>query len=183
MEQAISFAATVCLETCRRQGRRLLLGWTGPTPGVRQGPASVKLLHELLEQLAVLRAASEGSLAELLDVLPPATLREALLIVVSTRPLNLVEEAERTPRLAGTAARGIAGRIAAQCRAGRPRPAVPAAESTGHEPDPGDGSARSRGASPPTASAAATSHPTISRPSPPSREEPAGPAVDERTAP
>ena len=60
LEQAIQFAATVCLETCRHQGRRLLLGWTGPTPGVRQGPASVKLLHELLEQLAVMRPATEG---------------------------------------------------------------------------------------------------------------------------
>src|SRR5262245_3219725 len=28
MELAISFAATACLETCRRPGRRLLLGWT-----------------------------------------------------------------------------------------------------------------------------------------------------------
>jgi uncharacterized protein (DUF58 family) len=111
VEQVISFAATVCLETCRHQGRRLLLGWTGPTAGVRHGPASVKLLHELLEQLAVLRAASEGGLAELLDVLPPAIVREAVIIVVSTRPLNLVEEADRSRRLAGTAARGISGRI------------------------------------------------------------------------
>jgi uncharacterized protein (DUF58 family) len=111
VEQAISFAATVCLETCRHQGRRLLLGWTGPAPGARHGPASVKLLHELLEQLAILRSVSEGALAELLDVLPPAVLREAIVIVVSTRPLNLVEEAERSRRLAGTAARGIAGRI------------------------------------------------------------------------
>ena len=60
MEQAISFAATVCLETCRRQGRRLVLGWTGATPGVCQGPASVKLLHELLEQLAVMRPRPRG---------------------------------------------------------------------------------------------------------------------------
>ena len=47
--------------------------WAGPgrRPGVRQGPASVKLLHELLEQLAVMRPATEGSLAALLDALPP----------------------------------------------------------------------------------------------------------------
>ena len=37
LEQAISFAATLCLETCRHQGRRLVLGWTGAAPGVRQG--------------------------------------------------------------------------------------------------------------------------------------------------
>ena len=41
MEQAISFAATVCLETCRRQGRRLILGWTGAPPrSVRARPRS-----------------------------------------------------------------------------------------------------------------------------------------------
>ena len=111
VEQAISFAATVCLETCRHQGRRLVLGWTGPSPGVRHGPASVKLLHELLEQLAILRPASEGGLADLLDTLPPAVLREAILIIISTRPLNLLEEAERSSRLSGAAARSLMGRV------------------------------------------------------------------------
>ena len=43
IEQAISFAATLCVETARHQGRRITLGWTGASPGVRQGPASVKL--------------------------------------------------------------------------------------------------------------------------------------------
>ncbi len=111
LEQMIRFAATVCLETCRRSGRRLLLGWTGPTPGVRQGPASVKLLHELLEQLAVMRSSAEGSMAALFDALPPSTLREAVLIVVSTRPINLIEEAEHSARLSGASARGLMGRV------------------------------------------------------------------------
>lgn len=110
LERVIQFAATICLETCRHQGRRLLLGWTGPTPGVRQGPASVKLLHELLEQLAVMRPSAEGTLSTLFDALPPATLREAVLVVVSTRPVNLIEEAERSARLSGAAARGLMGR-------------------------------------------------------------------------
>ncbi len=113
VERAISFAATVCLETCRRQGRRLILGWTGPAPGVVQGPASVKLLHELLEQLAVLRPVNEGGLAELIDALPPAALRDALLIVVGARPLNLLEEAERSSRLNAATARGLMGRVLA----------------------------------------------------------------------
>jgi uncharacterized protein (DUF58 family) len=111
LEAAIRFAATVCLETCRHTGRRLLLGWTGPTPGVRHGPASVKLLHELLEILAVMRPASEGSLAPLLDAMPPAILREALLVVVGTRPINLAEETERSARLSGVGGRGLAGRV------------------------------------------------------------------------
>jgi len=111
VEEVIRFAATICYETCRHAGRRLLLGWTGPAPGLRQGPASIKLLHELLDQLAVLRASTEGGLAPLLEALPPATLREAILVVVSTRPINLIEEAEKTARLSGAAARGIFGRV------------------------------------------------------------------------
>lgn len=110
MELAISLSATVCLETCRRQGRRLILGWTGATPGVCQGQASVKLLHELLEQLAVLRPSTEGSLAELLDLLPPAALRDSLLIIVSTRPIQLTDEAERSSRLAGPSSRKLLNR-------------------------------------------------------------------------
>jgi uncharacterized protein (DUF58 family) len=110
LEAVIRFAATLCLETCRHSGRRLLLGWTGPTPGIRQGPASVKLLHELLEQLAVMRPAAEGQLAALLDIIPPSLLREAFLVIVSTRPVNLLEEAERSARLSGASGRGLAGR-------------------------------------------------------------------------
>ena len=110
MEQAISFAATVCLETCRRRGRRLILGWTGATPEVCQGQASVKLLHELLERLALLRPATEGTLAELIDTLPATSLRHSLLIIVSTRPINLAEEAERSSRLAGSSSRNLLSR-------------------------------------------------------------------------
>ncbi|MDB5351181.1 MAG: hypothetical protein JWN86_2428 [Planctomycetota bacterium] len=111
LEAAIRFAATVCVESCRQAGRRILLGWTGATPGVRQGPASAKLLHELLEQLAVMRPAPEGQMSVLLDALPPACLREAMLVMISTRPVNLADEAERSSRLSGGASRGIAGRV------------------------------------------------------------------------
>ena len=111
LEASICFAATVCLETCRHAGRRLLLGWTGPTPGVRQGPASIKLLHDLLEQLAVMQSSSEAQVSSLLDALPPAMLRDAVIVLVSTRAVNLAEEAENTVRLAGGSARGMVGRI------------------------------------------------------------------------
>ena len=111
LEASLRFAASVCLETCRQQGRRLVLGWTGSPPQVRQGPSSARLLHELLEQLAVLRPTAEGQVSALLDALPAATLRSALLILVTTRPVNLLEEAERSAHLAGAAARGLAGRV------------------------------------------------------------------------
>jgi uncharacterized protein (DUF58 family) len=111
IEQAISFAATLCIETARHHGRRIILGWTGAAPGVRQGPSSVKLLHELLEQLAIMRPVVEGGLAELFDIMPPAALREAFLVIISTRPINLVEEAERSSRFSGASARGLLGRV------------------------------------------------------------------------
>jgi hypothetical protein len=67
-------------------------------------------LHELLEQLAVMRPATEGTLAELIDALPPTTLRDSLLVIISTRPLNLAEEAERSTRLAAASARNLLSR-------------------------------------------------------------------------
>jgi uncharacterized protein (DUF58 family) len=111
LELAIKFVATVCFDTCRHPGRRVLLGWTGPNPGVRQGPATVKLLHEMLDQLATIRPSQEASLASLLDVIPPLTLRESYLIVVSTRPINLIEEAEKSIWLSGATLRGLMGRV------------------------------------------------------------------------
>lgn len=110
VERAIRFCATVSLESCRGQGRRLLLGWTGPTPGLRHGMASTRLLHEALEALALLKSSAEGRLAPLIDLLPPPMLRDALLIVVSTRPVNLAEEFERSTRLVEAAGLRLTGR-------------------------------------------------------------------------
>ena len=111
MEAAIRFASSLCLSWCRKRGPRLLLGWTGAQPGIRQGPASVKLLHEVLGQLAVLRPSSEGQLSALFDAMPASTLRESMLVVVSTRHLDLLEEAERSTRLSSGSGRGLAGRV------------------------------------------------------------------------
>ena len=58
----------------------------------------------------MLRPATEGTLAELIDALPATALRDSLLIIVSTRPLQLAEEAERSKRLAGTSARTLLAR-------------------------------------------------------------------------
>ena len=111
LEASISFAATVCLEICRRQGRRLLLGWAENAPVVRKGPASIRLLHEMLAQLAVLHGTDTGRLALLFDAMPPQVLREAMLVIVSTRPVSLTEEAEKSHRLHGDGGRGLANRV------------------------------------------------------------------------
>lgn len=108
LEAAVRFSATICYEICRQAGRRFLLGWTGPTPGLRQGPSSVKLLHEMLGPLAVMRGTAEGRLSDLIDLMPAPMLRDALVVVVSTRPVDLSEEAGRSERLAEAALRGLA---------------------------------------------------------------------------
>jgi hypothetical protein len=43
--------------------------------------------------------------------MPPAVLREALMVIISCRPLNLIEEAERSSRLSGASARSLLGRV------------------------------------------------------------------------
>lgn len=108
VEAAIQFVATACLETCRSPGRRILLGCTGPSPSAIQGQGSVRLVHQFLGRLALLRGVSEGSIGAVLDVMPPAMLRDAMLVIVSTRPLNLADELERSARLSSGRGRGIA---------------------------------------------------------------------------
>ena len=49
--------------------------------------------------------------ALLFDAMPPSTLRESVLVVVSTRPINLNEEAERSARLTANSSRGLFGRV------------------------------------------------------------------------
>lgn len=112
VEESIRFAASVCMDVCRNQGRRVLLGWTGPSPGVIHSPASIKTLHELLRALALMRPAHEGSLGRLFDALPSPIIREALLVVVTTRTVNLARELEESSRLGdGTARNRLFGRL------------------------------------------------------------------------
>lgn len=111
LEQALRFVATVCLETCRQPGRRIVMGWAAATPGVRQGPATIRLLHELLETLALMRGSPDGQFSKLFDVIPAPVLRTGLVVLVSTRPTNLTEEIRRSARLAEVSSRGISGRF------------------------------------------------------------------------
>ena len=87
-----------------------MLGWTGPAPAIRNGPASIRLLHELLEALALLRPTPEGHVGGLLDVMPPAMLRDAMILIVSTRAINLAEEYERSTRLNESTGLRLTGR-------------------------------------------------------------------------
>ena len=111
VEQAIEFVASLSVDLCRNARRRVTVAWTGSVPDLRQGQASVRLLHEILESLAVMKPNHELSIHELLDTLPAATLREAIFVVVTTRPVHLAEEAAKSERLKSAASRGLANRL------------------------------------------------------------------------
>jgi uncharacterized protein (DUF58 family) len=89
VELAVSFAATVVTDLCRKGGSNLLVGTTGPEPVCHSGPASVALLADVMERLALVEADSQDRL--------PALLGRALgqiepgteIVLLTTRPVDL----------------------------------------------------------------------------------------------
>jgi uncharacterized protein (DUF58 family) len=90
VELAVSFAATVIADTCRRGGNVLLAATADEVDGLR-GPGSIALMHEAMTQLAVAEAASEDRLPNVLRrVLSEIDLGTDI-VVVSTRPVDLTD--------------------------------------------------------------------------------------------
>lgn len=89
LELAVSFAATLCVELCRRQGLHVVLGIAGKEPVLRHGQSSVRLLHELLEPLALVEGTDEPQWERLLHELPPAWTARMRITAISSRPLHL----------------------------------------------------------------------------------------------
>jgi uncharacterized protein (DUF58 family) len=111
VELAVSFAATVVADTCRRGGGNLLVA-TSVTPAeVLRGPASPAMMQAAMETLAVAEATSDDRLeATFLGVL--SALEPGVeVVLVTTRPIDL-SRADRFPGLASHPAwRAIAPRI------------------------------------------------------------------------
>jgi uncharacterized protein (DUF58 family) len=95
VELAVSFAATIISDRCRRAGSYLLCATAGQQPSFTRGPASSALLQESLESLAVAEAGTADHLPKLLEqsleVIRPAT----SIVIISTRPVDI-----RSPRFA-----------------------------------------------------------------------------------
>ena len=87
VELAVSFAATVVADTCRRGGGSLLVDTTAGGPSVR-GPASGALEQDAMEILAVAAASHEDRLAGLLDRGLAGTEPGAEVVLVTTRPVG-----------------------------------------------------------------------------------------------
>jgi uncharacterized protein (DUF58 family) len=93
VELAVSFAATVAADLCRRGGGSLYLAVGGDGPALRGGPASVGLLHDLLQRLAVAEAQPADRAAELLAAALAEVEPGTELVLVSTRPADLADAA------------------------------------------------------------------------------------------
>jgi uncharacterized protein (DUF58 family) len=111
VELAVSFAATVVADTCRRGGGSLLVGTTlAPARPVR-GPASGALMQSVIESLAVAEASSEDRLGELIQAVLASIEPGTELVLVTTRAIDPTAP-DLFPGLAGNPAwRVMAPRI------------------------------------------------------------------------
>lgn len=111
VELAVSFAATVVADLCRKGGSEVYLGLSDPVPCVAGGPASAVLLQDLMERLAVLEAQPHDPLPQLLEEALRRVERGTEFVLIATRPVDWSDPV-RFGRLAADPARRAAlGRI------------------------------------------------------------------------
>jgi len=91
VELAVSFAATVVADLCRKGGVRLWLGVAGAEPASVSGPASKRLMEEALERLAVAEASSEDRLPALLERASSRVKPHTEVLLVGTRARSVGE--------------------------------------------------------------------------------------------
>ncbi|MEQ8791815.1 MAG: DUF58 domain-containing protein [Pirellulaceae bacterium] len=86
VELAVSFAATVVADLCRRGGSRLLIAGGGLESQLRLQPASHLLLNEVLEELAAVQGSNDDRITPVLEQLETALPAGTRRMIVSTRP-------------------------------------------------------------------------------------------------
>jgi len=89
VELAVSFAATVVADLCRKGGTNLLLGTPGDEPEYVAGPASTQLLNDTMQRLAVAEAHQDDQLDKLLDGALQRIDQGTEIVLVGTRPIDL----------------------------------------------------------------------------------------------
>lgn len=111
VELAVSFAATVAADLCRRGSGDLAIGVAGRPAQWLAGPASGLLQEEVMQHLAVVEATSEdglpGLLADALRRIEP----DSEVVLVTTRAVDLRDAASRAGLQASAAWRSLAGRV------------------------------------------------------------------------
>jgi uncharacterized protein (DUF58 family) len=109
IELAVSFAATLAAELCRKGSSDVFLVAADPEPRITGGPGSAALLQDLMERLAVVDAQSHDRVPELLQLAVGQIEPGTEIVLVSTRPVDLTQ-AEYAGKLPHDVARRIAGR-------------------------------------------------------------------------
>ncbi len=112
VELAISFAATIVADACRRGGSNLLVAIGGEGLGLCGGSASPPVMEEIMAQLAVAEASPAASLAGLASAVMPKVSADAEVVVISTRKLA-GEQAEVVAAIRRRSRRGPARRLVA----------------------------------------------------------------------
>jgi uncharacterized protein (DUF58 family) len=111
VELAVSFAATVVAELCRKGDSDLLVGTTGQAAPCIRGPASVALLQDVMQALAVAEAHHEDRLPELLVGALAQLEPGSEIVLVSTRPVDLAGAAYQSAWGTDPARRAMARQI------------------------------------------------------------------------
>ena len=88
VELAVSFAATVVSDACRRGGSNLFVSTTAPGGDGLHGPASALLMHDVMEHLAVAEGADADRLPELLQRAAAAVEPGTETVLVTTRTID-----------------------------------------------------------------------------------------------
>ncbi len=111
VELAVSFAATVVDDLCRKGDSNVYLGTVGSRPRCAGGPASAALLQDLMEQLALIEGQSQDGLIALLDEAGRSVESAAELVLITTRPLDLSDPSRLGPLAADPAHRALLRRL------------------------------------------------------------------------
>jgi uncharacterized protein (DUF58 family) len=111
VELAVSFAATVLADVCRKSGSNVYLGLSNAGPECVGGPASPATLQDLMERLAVAEARGEDGLPALLSHALPRIPAEAEVVLVSTRGVDLTDASRFAALWSNPALRERARRI------------------------------------------------------------------------
>jgi uncharacterized protein (DUF58 family) len=93
VELAVSFAATVLADSCRKGGSNAYLALSNTGPECIGGPASPALLQGLMEQLAVAEGSATDTLPALLAFALQRIATGTEIVLVSTRTNNFSDDA------------------------------------------------------------------------------------------
>jgi uncharacterized protein (DUF58 family) len=93
VELAVSFAATVLADLCRKGGSVVSLAISKSGPECLGGPVSPALLQGLMEQLAIVEARDDDALPTLLAHALQRITAGTEIVVASTRPIDLTDTA------------------------------------------------------------------------------------------